>query len=375
MFSLSSKFSRLALSSELRQSPISSLLNGNQGCELLASVVLPTVTQVNFKHNTIGDLRKGYKFKRERPIGPDKHKPPNLVPDTRLSKIYNYRYKVDYPLDGLYTTKKLPMQKLGGRDSTTGRKVIEGVGGGSKRKFRWLDNHRLPADWPRDGSVLEERVLGIFYDPNRDTKLALTGYDDKLRWQIATDKLESGDLIKTYTDIPKIPVRPKVGDSHPLGALPVGTSICQVEAWPGEGAYFMVNAQEEAKILRKIEDRVVIKCWDRLEFAIPETAQCVVGKNSIHPLRAMAIGSPNRMRWLGMRPRSGLWQRKDGRRGRKNHPPRPMIYTSPNEEYMKDVGLNNAKPVKGESVILTIASEGLRGRIRPNKRLIPAEGW
>ena len=30
-------------------------------------------------------------------------------------------------------------------------------------------------DWPRDGSVLEERVLGIFYDPNQDAKIALTG--------------------------------------------------------------------------------------------------------------------------------------------------------------------------------------------------------
>ena len=25
------------------------------------------------------------------------------------------------------------------------------------------------------------------------------------------------------------------------------------------------------------------------------------------------IGSPNRLRWLGFRPRSGLWHRKDGR--------------------------------------------------------------
>ena len=29
--------------------------------------------------------------------------------------------------------------------------------------------------WNRDGSVLEERVLGIYYDPNQDAKIALTG--------------------------------------------------------------------------------------------------------------------------------------------------------------------------------------------------------
>lgn len=36
------------------------------------------------------------------------------------------------------------------------------------------------------------------------------------------------------------------------------------------------------------------------------------------------IGSPQRNRWLGNRPRSGLWQRKSGRHGRKIKPPKPV---------------------------------------------------
>ncbi len=44
-------------------------------------------------------------------------------------------------------------------------------------------------------------------------------------------------------------------------------------------------------------DRVVIKCWDHLEFAIPQEAQCVVGTNSIHPLRAMHIGTGAPLPW------------------------------------------------------------------------------
>lgn len=36
------------------------------------------------------------------------------------------------------------------------------------------------------------------------------------------------------------------------------------------------------------------------------------------------IGSPQRNRWLGNRPRSGLWKRKDGRHGRKIKPPKPV---------------------------------------------------
>ena len=51
--------------------------------------------------------------------------------------------------------------------------------------------YRLPEDWPRDGEDLVEKVVSINYDPNRKPMIALTGYDDKLRWQIAT----SGRII------------------------------------------------------------------------------------------------------------------------------------------------------------------------------------
>lgn len=166
--------------------------------------------------------------------------------------------------------------------------------------------YRVPQDWPRDGSVLEERVIQISYDPMRKAMIAMTGWSDKLRWQIATDKMKEGDIIRTHTNIPKNPIRPLEGDSHPLGALPLGTVVCLVEKWPGEGAWFAKNAEENAKILRKVGDRVVIKCWDRLEFAVPEEAQCVVGTVSIHPLKALPISSPNRMRWLGMLSSSDL---------------------------------------------------------------------
>ena len=48
----------------------------------------------------------------------------------------------------------------------------------------YKNNYRVPADWPRDGSVLEERVIQVGYDPMRKAMIALTGYGDKLRWQI-----------------------------------------------------------------------------------------------------------------------------------------------------------------------------------------------
>lgn len=333
----------------------------------VAGKLLTPYQSVRCKHNKISDLRVDFNYKRERPIGPHKHKNPTLVGH---KASLNYRNKIHYPEDGKYTTKKLAVTKMGGRHPVTGRKVIEGVGGGKKQKARWIDWHRLPKDFPRDGSVLEERVLSVNYDPMRDAMICMTGQGDSLRWQVATSKMKQGDLIRTYTDIPTNPIRPTVGDSHPLGALPLGTTVCLVESWPGEGAWFATKAEEDAKILRKAGDRIVIKCWDRLEFSIPQEAQCVVGTVSIHPLKALPIGSPNRMRWLGIRQRSGLWKKKDGRRGRKIKKPPPAILTVPHAEFMKDVGTPSSRPVKGRSIILDNLSEGRRGRIRRNKKTI-----
>jgi len=343
------------------------------------TLVLPApctglLDQIRARHSRISDTRKDFNNKRERPLGPHMHKPPNRIGAGPNRASDNYRHKIHYPEDGVYTIKKLAVTKMGGRSPVTGRKVIEAVGGGSKQRARWIDWLRLPADWPRDGAVLEERVLQISYDPMRDAQICMTAYADKLRWQVATDRLREGDIIRTHTEIPPNPIRPVEGDSHPLGALPTGTTVCQVEKWPGEGAWFAVNAEENAKILRKVGERVVIRCWDRLEFSIPQEAQCVVGTNSIHPLKALPIGSPNRMRWLGIRPRSGLWQRKDGYRGRKVKKPPPTIDTTPHAEYIKGAGTDNSpaslRGWKGSTVLLDTPSEGKRGRISAHKRLV-----
>ena len=78
------------------------------------------VQDVRHGHSSIRDLRKDYSWKRERPLGPHRHKPPNLIGN---ASSLNYRHKVHYPEDGKYTVKPLKLTKLGGRHPITGRKV------------------------------------------------------------------------------------------------------------------------------------------------------------------------------------------------------------------------------------------------------------
>ncbi|XP_073959886.1 large ribosomal subunit protein uL2m-like [Choristoneura fumiferana] len=59
-------------------------------------------------------------------------------------------------------------------------------------------------------------------------------------------------------------------------------------------------------------------------FSFDQHCMAVVGRLSNIEHGSTPIGSPQRNRWLGNRPRSGLWHRKDGRHGRKIKPPKPV---------------------------------------------------
>lgn len=88
--------------------------------------------------------------------------------------LYNWRPFL--PADEQYTVNPLPIQKLGGRDLESGRVVVRTLGGGNLKRFRWVDMYR---NGNEDGSVKEERVLKIRYDPLHTPNIALVA-DGKL---------------------------------------------------------------------------------------------------------------------------------------------------------------------------------------------------
>lgn len=242
----------------------------------------------------------------------------------------NYRFKVHYPEDGKYTVKPLKMTKLAGRDPETGRIIVGTLGGGHKRNYRWIDWDRTG---PKDDSYLEERVIHTQYDPNRSSRIALVANGTKMRYILATENMEAGDLIKSTSHIPRIPVRPKEGDAHPLGALPMGTAVNCVERFPGQGGSFIKGAGTKGILMRKIGDKVVLQLPSKREVALDPECMAVIGRLSNIDHGKQHVGSAQRRRWLGRRPASGLWQRKDGYKGRKIRALPPVkSFTIPQEK-------------------------------------------
>lgn len=105
-------------------------------------------------------------------------------------------------------------------------------------------------------------------------------------------------------------VRAQEGDAYPLGALPIGTRVHCVEQTPGFTYHKIRAAGTYGTILRKFDKYVVVQDTRKHELAFHETCMATVGRVSNIGHQDVKLGSHQKNRELGNRPRSGLWQRK-----------------------------------------------------------------
>lgn len=247
-----------------------------------------------------------------------------FVEKPEIGKGISFRRIVHYKDE--YTIEPLNVTNLAGRDPVSGRIVVKGIGGGIKHKYHWI---KWVRDGPTEGPPQEEKVIDVLFDGCRTSKIALIGVGNELKYILATENMKPGDIIKTSRHIPRIPVRPNEGDAYPLGALPLGTRIHCLEKNPGQPVHYIHAAGTFGTILRKFDDKVVVQLPSKREYAFDRKCMATVGRVSNIDHDKEHVGSAQRMRELGNRPRSGLWQRKTGRHGRKIKKLPPMSVISP----------------------------------------------
>ncbi|XP_021572290.1 39S ribosomal protein L2, mitochondrial isoform X2 [Carlito syrichta] len=137
-----------------------------------------------------------------------------------------------------YTIVPVKMRKSGGRDHT-GRIRVHGIGGGHKQRYRMIDFLRFRPEQETKPGPFEEKVVVVRYDPCRSADIALVAGGSRKRWIIATENMQAGNVILNSDHIGRMAVAAREGDAHPLGALPVGTLINNVESEPGRGAQYI----------------------------------------------------------------------------------------------------------------------------------------
>jgi len=181
--------------------------------------------------------------------------------------------------------------KSGGRNNE-GRMTMRYMGGGHRQKYRLIDFKRN-----KDG--IPATVKTIEYDPNRSSRIALLFYADGAKTYIlAPNGLEVGQTVMSGKDI-----APEIGNCLPLGNIPLGTVIHNIELRPGQGAKMVRSAGTFAQVVSREGDYAIIKMPSGETRKILSACKATVGSvgNSDHALEKS--GKAGRTRWLGRRPR------------------------------------------------------------------------
>jgi large subunit ribosomal protein L2 len=181
------------------------------------------------------------------------------------------------------------MTRSGGRNSE-GHRTARYIGGGHKRKYRIID-------FRRDKKDVAAEVLTIEYDPNRTARIALVQYaDGEKTYIIAPNGLAVGQKIIAGTE-----VAPEVG--LPLGKMPLGTIVHNIELHPGKGAQMARSAGTYAQVLARDGKYVTLKMPSGEMRMVLATCVATVGSVSNADHMNVTLGKAGRSRWLGIRPR------------------------------------------------------------------------
>jgi len=190
------------------------------------------------------------------------------------------------PVKGLTVGKS----HSGGRNNH-GRITSFFRGGGHKQSYRIVDFRRRKADMP----AIVERLE---YDPNRTAFIALLKYQDgELSYILAPQRLKVGDTVVSGA---KVDIKP--GNAMPLGAIPVGTIVHNIELKAGAGGKIARAAGQYAQLVGKDSGYAQIKLMSGELRMVRGECMGTVGAVSNPDNSNQSLGKAGRSRWLGRKP-------------------------------------------------------------------------
>jgi large subunit ribosomal protein L2 len=178
----------------------------------------------------------------------------------------------------------------GGRNNL-GRVTARFMGGGHKRTYRIVDFKRRRTDVPATVERLE-------YDPNRTAFIALIRYEDgELAYILAPQRLNVGDTV-----VSGVSVDVKPGNAMPIGNIPVGTIVHNIELKPGKGGQVARSAGSYAQIVGRDQGYVIVRLGSGEQRLILAACLASIGAVSNPDHMNTSLGKAGRARWLGRRP-------------------------------------------------------------------------
>ncbi len=206
------------------------------------------------------------------------------------------RVKTSATFDEL-TPKAGPLEKLpkgkkriGGRNHL-GHQTVRFRGGGHKRRYRIVD-------FRRDKRGIPAKVATVEYDPNRSARIALLHYaDGEKRYILWPDKLEVGATVMAGPDAEVDP-----GNALPLGRIPLGSVIHNIELKVGKGGQMVRSAGASAQLMAKDGDYAQVKLPSGEVRRVHLGCYATIGQVGNVDHEIAKLGKAGRKRWLGRRP-------------------------------------------------------------------------
>jgi len=184
------------------------------------------------------------------------------------------------------------LKKSGGRN-VNGRKTSRHRGGGAKRLYRKIDFKRR-----KDG--VPAKVAHIEYDPNRSAYIALLHYaDGEKRYILAPQRLRVGMSVQSGASVDI-----RVGNSLPLGNMPPGTVVHNVELTPGRGGQMARAAGAGVQLLAKEGDYVTLRLPSGEMRMVRAECRATIGTLGNTDHQNIKIGKAGRKRHMGVRPQT-----------------------------------------------------------------------
>lgn len=182
------------------------------------------------------------------------------------------------------------LPKKSGRGSG-GRIAVRHQGGRQKRFLREVD-------FKRDKKDVWGKVEEIEYDPNRNTDVALILYEDgERRYILAPSGLKKGDKVIASEAAPL-----EVGNALPLGKIPAGTEVHNIEIKARKGGQMVRGAGVAATVQGKEGAFVLVKLPSgEIRRFKPENF-ATIGKLGRAWWRSINLKKAGRKRRMGIRP-------------------------------------------------------------------------
>jgi large subunit ribosomal protein L2 len=210
-----------------------------------------------------------------------------LTPASRFKALPSFEeITKTKPEKSLVETK----HKTGGRNNN-GRITTRHIGGGHKQKYRIID-------FKRKKRGIEAEVMAIEYDPNRTCRIALLQYTDgEKAYILAPAGLNVGDKV-----IAGDQVEAKIGNALPLRAIPLGTSLHNVELVAGRGGQIARSAGQQVILNNREAGYALVKLPSGEIRKIHEGCYATVGQVGNIEHMNVSSGKAGRSRWRGVRP-------------------------------------------------------------------------